>query len=219
MLSRATPSAVSEHSSELIGCPISRFLTASCVRLELRPLPSTGITRLQRYYEPLRHPIAPGLSLTGVRLIIPDHAMGFPVLPALSLCPCRRQYPGAAAGRNPRSSHPAVAAFPDSAVGSACTSTFSRLARRSHTLRPAHLRGHQVVTAIRRLQPFRYLHDCSDCFRLERNRRVGLAPTGKRRLFTAHADSGNWNATQVSASNRPQLSRSRPCQRIVGPIW
>src|SRR5690349_6959695 len=29
-------------------------------------------------------------------------------------------------------------------------------------------RGHQVVTAIRRLQPFRYLHDCSDCFRLER---------------------------------------------------
>jgi len=23
-------------------------------------------------------------------------------------------------------------------------------------------------TAIRRLQPFRYLHDCSDCFRLER---------------------------------------------------
>src|SRR6516162_4504737 len=25
-----------------------------------------------------------------------------------------------------------------------------------------------IVTAIRRLQPFRYLHDCSDCFRLER---------------------------------------------------
>ena len=38
----------------------------------------------------------------------------------------------------------------------------------SLTLRPAHLRGHQVVTAIRRLQPFRYLHDCSDCFRQER---------------------------------------------------
>jgi hypothetical protein len=66
-----------------------------------------------------------------------------------------------------------------------------RLARRSLALRPAHPRGHQVVTAIRRLQPFRYLHDCSDCFRRERNRRVGLAPTGKRRLFTAHADSGH----------------------------
>src|SRR5437588_2688062 len=98
----------------------------------------------------------------------PDHALGLPVLRALSLCTCCRQYPGAAAGRSPRSSHPAVAAFPDSAVGSACTSTFSRLARRSLALRPAHLRGRQVVTAIRRLQPFRYLHDCSDCFRQER---------------------------------------------------
>ena len=82
----------------------------------------------------------------------------------------------AAAGRNPRSSHPAVAAFPDSAVGSACTSTFSRLAWRSLALRPAHSRGHQVVTAIRRLQPFRYLHDCSDCFRLERSAGWALHP-------------------------------------------
>ena len=87
---------------------------------------------------------------------------------ALSLCTCCRQCPGAAAGRNPRSSHPAVSAFPDTAVGSACTSTFSRLAQRSLALRPAHSRGHQVVTATRRLQPFRHLHDCSDCFRLER---------------------------------------------------
>src|SRR5204862_1400335 len=133
----------------LLGCPISRSLTTSCVGLELRPLPSTGITRLQRYYWPLRHPSAPSLSLTGVRLIIPDHAVGFPVLRALSLCTCCRQYPGAAAGRNCRSSHPAVSAFPDSAVGSACTSTFSRLARRSLALRPAHSRGHQV-TANRR---------------------------------------------------------------------
>src|SRR5215468_11869934 len=62
-LSRATPSAVSEHSSELIGCPIPRSLTTSCVRLELRSLPSPGATRLHRYYEPLRIPTAPGLSL------------------------------------------------------------------------------------------------------------------------------------------------------------
>jgi hypothetical protein len=38
----------------------------------------------------------------------------------------------------------------------------------SLALRPAHSLGHQIVTAIRRLQPFRYLHDCSDRFRLER---------------------------------------------------
>ena len=79
LLSRATPSAVSEHSSELIGCPISRSLTTCCVCLELRSLPSAGITRLQRYYEPLRHPRAPGLSLTGFRLVIDLTTLwGFP---------------------------------------------------------------------------------------------------------------------------------------------
>jgi hypothetical protein len=59
-------------------------LTTCCVCPEPRPLPSTGITRLHRYYEPLRHPRAPGPSLAGVRLVIPDHAMGLPVLRALS---------------------------------------------------------------------------------------------------------------------------------------
>src|SRR6476660_2566930 len=138
-LSRVTPSAASEHVSELLGFPISRPLAACCVCLELRPLPSTGITRLQRYCEPLRHPSAPGLSLAGVRLIIPDHASGLPVLRALSLCTCCRHYPGAAAGRTPRSSHPAVSAFPGRVAASACTSSFSRLAQRLLALRPATL--------------------------------------------------------------------------------
>jgi hypothetical protein len=31
LLSRATPSAVSEHLSEFIGCPISRSVTTYCV--------------------------------------------------------------------------------------------------------------------------------------------------------------------------------------------
>jgi hypothetical protein len=47
--------------------------------------------------------MTPGLSLTGVRLSIPARAVGLPVLRALSLCTCRRHYPGAAAGRIPRS--------------------------------------------------------------------------------------------------------------------
>src|ERR1700692_1120241 len=79
-LSRAPPSAVSEQFPELIGFPISRSVTTYCVCLELRSLPSTGITRLQRYYEPLRHPKAPGLSLTGFRLVLADYALGLPVL-------------------------------------------------------------------------------------------------------------------------------------------
>ena len=105
--SRATPSAASGHLLELIGCPISRSLATCCVRLELRSLPSTGITQLPRYYEPLRHPRAPSLSLTGFRLVIPDHVLGLPVLRALSLCTCCRHYPGAADGRTLRSfTHP-----------------------------------------------------------------------------------------------------------------
>jgi hypothetical protein len=98
-LSRATPSAASEHLLELIGFPISRSFTTYCVCLELRSLPSTGVTRFPRYYEPLRHPRAPGLSLTGFRLVIADHALGLPVFRALSLCTCRRHYPGAASER------------------------------------------------------------------------------------------------------------------------
>src|SRR5207344_1047622 len=111
-LLRETPSAASEHVSELLGCPISKSLTTSCVCLELRPLSSTGITRLQRYYEPPRHPIAPVLSLTGLRLIIPDHALGLPVLRTLSLCTCCRHYPGAADGRSPRSKSPLRISLP-----------------------------------------------------------------------------------------------------------
>jgi hypothetical protein len=70
------------------GCPISRSLATSCVCLELRSLPSPGITRLQRYCEPLRHPKTPSLSLAGFRLVIPDHTLGLPVLRAPSLCTC-----------------------------------------------------------------------------------------------------------------------------------
>ena len=44
-------------------------VVASCVRLQLGPLPSTGITRLPQYCEPLRHPSRPGLSLASCQLI------------------------------------------------------------------------------------------------------------------------------------------------------
>src|ERR1700739_3934814 len=111
-LSRATPSAVSEQFSELIGCPISKSLTTYCVCLELMSLPSPGVTRLQRYCDPLRHPKAPDLSLAGVRLVIADHAMGLPVLRALSLCTCRRHYPGVAAGRISSLSSPSHFSLP-----------------------------------------------------------------------------------------------------------
>jgi hypothetical protein len=85
-----------------------------------------------------------------------------------------------------RSIRPAISAFPERVAGSACASSFSRLTQRSLALRPAHSRCHQVVA--RFTKGFRYFvtsvsapvasgWSCG---------RVGLSPTGKRRLITAH---------------------------------
>jgi hypothetical protein len=134
----------------------------------------------------LRHPKASDLSLAGVRLVIADHATGLPVLRALSLCTCRRQYPGVAAGRNLRSTRPVISAFLDMAVGSAYASSFSRLAQRSLALRACTL----VLSPIRDTLIEGFSHfvismtaplasGWSGC-------RVGLTPTEKRRLSTAH---------------------------------
>jgi len=97
-LSHVTSSAVSEHLLVWLGFPIAMSRTASYVCLELRPLSSTSITRLLKYYGPVRHPKAPSLSLTGRRLVFPHHAKGLPVLRALPLCTCSRYYPGTATG-------------------------------------------------------------------------------------------------------------------------
>src|SRR4029453_9622022 len=57
--------------------PISWSFAACCVGLELGSLSSIGITRLPRSYDPLRHPIGPGLSLAGLRLAL--HTPGHPM--------------------------------------------------------------------------------------------------------------------------------------------
>ena len=62
---------------------------------ELRPLRSTGITRLRRYYEPLRHPERPGHLLTEFRLRIRTLTVGASrVAPDLLVPTCRRHCPG-----------------------------------------------------------------------------------------------------------------------------
>jgi hypothetical protein len=102
---------------------------------EVRLLPSTGITRLHRYYGPVRLPKRPGLSLAGVRLVC-DHRLGSPVLRLRSVQTCRRHYPGGTVKR-------VVARCPSRCqpspfeAGSAPAITLSRPAQRSRTLRPA----------------------------------------------------------------------------------
>jgi hypothetical protein len=170
----------------LIGCPISKSLTTCCVCLELRSLPSTGVTRLQRYYEPLRHPRAPGLSLAGIRLAIAGHTLGLPVLRTLSLCTCCRHYPGAAAGRTLRSTSPSRISLPRKGcrVGlrivlfEAC-SAFTRVTACTLALSPIRDTLTEGFSHFVSSMTAPVASGWSGC-------RVGLAPTGKRRLSTAH---------------------------------
>lgn len=139
----------------------------SLVCLEPRPLPSTGITRLQRYYGPLRHHKAPGTSLTGFRLAIPDHAMGLPVLHAFPLCTCCRHYPGTASGCFLCSLHQTSQPSPHWQTGRPVHRPFRGLLS-VHSRYGLHTRQVTICDPLyQRLQPLRLLHDCSDCFRLE----------------------------------------------------
>ena len=187
LLSRATPSAVSEHLSELIGCPISRSLTTCCVSPEPRPLPSTGITRLQRYYGPLRHPKAPGPSLAGVRLAIVDHAVGLPVLRALPLCTCRRHYPGAVTGRFVCSLPQSCQPSPQWQAGRPARRLFRGLLG-VHSRCGLHTRAATVIRGSHSKGFNRFVNSTvAPVASGWSYRRVGLSPTGKRRLITAHA--------------------------------
>jgi hypothetical protein len=143
---------------------LPRFQTAP----EVRPLPSTGVTRLPRYYEPVRHPRRPGLSLAGIRLAVTRrHRWGFPCsvfllcLRAVALTPVGPL--GAYIVR-----YPSDIGLPQSATGSAPTLGFSRFAQRSLTLRPTDSQSRLSDPLHQRLWQFRYLHCHSDCYRLER---------------------------------------------------
>src|SRR5271165_1950035 len=139
--------------------------------------------------------------------------MGFPCCARFPSCTCRRQYPGAATGRRLRSSHPAVSAFPEIAVGSACTSSFSRLARRLLALRPAHSRRHLYVTGYTEGFSHFVTSMTAPVASGWSVRRVGLAPTGKRRLLTAHANSGHsptaWRTGQIGPKAAVRLKDGR----------
>jgi len=127
-------------------------------------------------------------------------------LPALSLCTCCRHYPGAATGGTASLIHSVVSAFPGLAAGSARASTFSRFAQRLLALRPAHSRGHRIVARL----PEGFNHFVSSIVAsvlpAGAVRRVGLSPTGKRRLITAHVESKTGAVAIGVASLLPRLS-------------
>src|ERR1700719_3330941 len=172
---------------ELSGLsPISLSVVASCVRLQLRPLPSTGVTRLRRYYEPLRHPSRPGLSLTSCQLIHPAITAGTSRVAHDPLCLHAVANTPAGLMELVRSYDSTNFGLPSNRDGSAPALRFSRPAQRLLTLRPACSPGRLRDPLHQRLQQSRCLHCCSDCYRVERtSSRAGLLPLWTS-AFTAH---------------------------------
>ena len=171
-LSRATPSAASEHHLELIGCPISMSFATFFVCLELRSLPSASVTRFPR---------TTNLSATPERPACPSRASGLSFISDLTTLwgfPCCARFPcvrAAATTRvqrlgvvlarltQPYQPSPKLHRVGLHIVLFGDCSAFTRVAARTLAPSPISDQLH------RRLQPFRHLHDCSGCFRLERS--------------------------------------------------
>ena len=150
------------------------------------PLPSTGITRRLQYRGPLRHPIAPGASLAGLRLILtPITSWGFPchiALPcthAIAITPTEQ--PGAFVAH-----FPGHDSLPPSHAGSASVLSISRPAQRSllvtacvlaRFLRTLFTEGFsRFVTSTTAPIAAGWSNSC----------RTGLPPAGSARVSTAH---------------------------------
>ena len=163
---------------ELLGSsPIPRSFVASCVSFQLRLLPFTGVTRLRRYCEPLRHPRRPGLSLASCQLIQTAITVGTSRVAHGPLCLHAVANTPAGLMEFVRSYPSTNFGLPSNRDGSAPALRFSRPAQRLLTLRPACSPDRLRDPLHQRLQQSRCLHCCSDCYRVERtSSRAGLPP-------------------------------------------
>jgi hypothetical protein len=123
-----------------VGRPCGQFLLALGYfhsAPEVRSLPSAGITRLHRYYEPLRLPARPGLPSRVSGWSRPHHA-GSPVLRSFSLCRhASATTPAGSSLRSGCSPDSDDGGLPQMSAGSAPASIISRPARRSLAFWPA----------------------------------------------------------------------------------
>jgi hypothetical protein len=168
----------------------SHPLGECCCELQL---PSTGVARLPRYYEPLRHTERPGLALAGLRLSSRDSPLGASrVASDLPVQACHRQYPG----ETPRACR-VVRGNPLRLPGRRPSPYSNRVGTHIGWFRGLHgvhsrcglpaRRAARGGPLSRRLRRFRYLHRRSDSYRMERPViRAGIAPAGDPRLGTAH---------------------------------
>ena len=101
------------------------------------PLPSTGVARLPRYYEPLRHPTRPGLSLASCQLIPTAITAGASRVALGPLCLHAVATTPAGPMELIRSYRSVDVGLPHITVGSAPALSVSRPAQRSLGLQPA----------------------------------------------------------------------------------
>jgi hypothetical protein len=151
-------------------------------------LSSAGITRFHRYYDPLRSPKQPSLALTSCWLVsISGSTAGVSRVPCAFLCMHVVVITPASPMEAVRSYSSIISGLPRQVGGSAPALTVSRPIQRSFALQPTCSQSRQNDSLHRRLQQLRYLRYCFDRYRVERtSSRVGLSPTEKHRLITAH---------------------------------
>gem|GEM_PF-3435757 len=157
-------------------------LSTYCVRLEPRPLPSTGITRLHRYYGPIRHrrPVGRPRPHQGVSRVARAFLVYMlPPLPRRSgcvhTCSIPQPYQSSTIQYSDRPTHRPFRGL--LGVHSRC-GLHTRAATNSWHALPEGF--NHFVTSI--VAPVASGWSFG---------RVGLTPTGKRRLFTAHTGSGH----------------------------
>ncbi len=131
--------ASAEASEALLAFVGSSPITASRLRRsvpEARVLPSPGVTRLHRYYDPLRLPPRPPSTASRPGVAARAAPIGISHVARTALPTCRPHYPGGPRGCAHRLL-PRSCCLPHSLRGSASTTPLSRRARSSLALRPA----------------------------------------------------------------------------------
>ena len=170
--------------------PIPTSLAPAGARLRPRALPSTGVTRLPRYYGPLRHPIQATPSLT--RPWLSEHATHPPndgVSRVASISPvhaCHRHYPGGTTGCLCRSTSPTTAAFPEFPTGRLPHQSFRGLLSVHCSLWPACSPSPIWTLYTGSFGRFVTSTTAPIATGWSDRCRVGISPTERTRLFTAH---------------------------------
>ncbi len=183
---------------------------------EVRVLPSAGITRPRRSYDPVRHPLETG-TLTAPSRPLPSSQMGLPRLPAL---PFPRAVPTTPADRNRCMCRclPCPRGLPRFTAGSASASRLSRPAQALLTLRPAESLGRPRRPLSRGFDPASYPATPPVSFQNHRHLSGWNLPPSVRHALGAHSEA--WRSTGDSRVLRSRgLLRFAVCPEGVSYRW